>query len=86
MQGGAKGYPGYVGLEVLLCFESLDAANFQDLNALMVGDVADCLPTLRQSVAPVSVAAEVNSIACQSELAALLSQFPLNRLAETMIN
>ncbi|OWY96524.1 hypothetical protein PHMEG_00033186 [Phytophthora megakarya] len=86
MQGGAKVYPGHGGLEVLLCFEILDAADAQDLNTLIGGDVADCLPTLCQSVAPVSLAAEVNYITGQRELAALLSQFPLDRLAERMIS
>ncbi|OWZ05172.1 hypothetical protein PHMEG_00022786 [Phytophthora megakarya] len=86
MQGGAKVYPGHGGLEVLLCFESLDATDLQDLNVPMRGDVADGLPTLRQRVAPVTLAAEVNSIAGQRELAVLLGQFPLNRLAERMIN
>ncbi|OWY92181.1 hypothetical protein PHMEG_00038921 [Phytophthora megakarya] len=52
----------------------------------MGGDVADCLPALRQRVAPIILAAEVNSIAGQRELAALLGQFPLDRLAERMIN
>ncbi|OWY93689.1 hypothetical protein PHMEG_00036825, partial [Phytophthora megakarya] len=77
---------GHGGLEVLLCFESLDTADLQDLNTFMGGDVADCLPTLRQCVAPTTLAAEVNSIVGQRELAALLSQFPLDRLAERMIN
>ncbi|OWY99095.1 hypothetical protein PHMEG_00029970 [Phytophthora megakarya] len=86
MQGGAKVYPGHGDLEVLLCFESLDATDLQDLNVLMGGEDADCLPTLRQRVAPVSLAAEVKSIAGQRELAALLGQFPLDRLAERMIN
>ncbi|OWY92850.1 hypothetical protein PHMEG_00037972 [Phytophthora megakarya] len=72
LQGGAKVYPGHGGLEVLLCFESLDTTDLQDLNTLMGGDVADCLPALRQRVAPVPHAAEVNSIAGQRELAALL--------------
>ncbi|OWY95086.1 hypothetical protein PHMEG_00035008, partial [Phytophthora megakarya] len=35
---------------------------------------------------PASLAAEVSSIAGQRELAALLSQFPLDGLAERMIN
>ncbi|OWY91914.1 hypothetical protein PHMEG_00039285 [Phytophthora megakarya] len=52
----------------------------------MGGDVADCLSSLHPRVAPASLAAEVNSIAGQRELAALLSQFPLDRLAERMIN
>ncbi|OWZ09211.1 hypothetical protein PHMEG_00018122 [Phytophthora megakarya] len=86
MQGGAIVYPGHGGLEVLLCFESLDATDLQDPNVLMGGDVADCLLTLRERVAPVSLAAEVNSIAGQRELAALLGPFPLDRLAERMIN
>ncbi|OWY93443.1 hypothetical protein PHMEG_00037169 [Phytophthora megakarya] len=86
MQGGAKVYPVHGGLEVLLCFESLDATDHQDLNALMGEDVADCLPTLRKRVIPISLGAEVNSIAGQRELAALLGQFPLDRLVERMIN
>ncbi|OWZ11489.1 hypothetical protein PHMEG_00015484 [Phytophthora megakarya] len=86
MQGGAKVYPGYGGLEILLCFESLDATDFQDLNTLMDGDVTDCLPTLHQSIVHVSLATEVSPVAGQRELAALLSQFPLDRLAERMIN
>ncbi|OWY98348.1 hypothetical protein PHMEG_00030907 [Phytophthora megakarya] len=52
----------------------------------MGGDVADCLPLLRQRVAPALLAAEVSSIAGQRELAALLGQSPLDRLAERMIN
>ncbi|OWY93522.1 hypothetical protein PHMEG_00037055 [Phytophthora megakarya] len=79
-------YPGHGGLEVLLCFEGLDNTDLQDLNTLMGGDVADCLPALRQRVAPITLAAEVNSIAGQRELAALLSQFPLDHLAKRMIN
>ncbi|OWZ13994.1 hypothetical protein PHMEG_00012595 [Phytophthora megakarya] len=86
MRNGAKVYPGHGGVEILLCFESLDAAGFQDLNALMGADDADRLLTLRQSVAQVSLAAEVGSVAGQRELASLLSQFPLDRLAERMIN
>ncbi|OWY94026.1 hypothetical protein PHMEG_00036366 [Phytophthora megakarya] len=82
----AKVYPGHGGLEVLLCFESLDSTDLHDLDTLMGGDVADCLPFLRPRVAPVSLAAEVSSIAGQRELAALLGQFPLDRLAERMIN
>ncbi|OWZ15457.1 hypothetical protein PHMEG_00010889 [Phytophthora megakarya] len=84
VQGGAKVYPGHGGLEVLLCFERLDATDLQDLNALMDGDVADCLPTLRQRSAPVSIAAEVNSIAGQRELAALLGQFPLGQCVRAL--
>ncbi|OWZ10255.1 hypothetical protein PHMEG_00016924 [Phytophthora megakarya] len=86
MEGGAKVYPGHGGLEVLLCFESLDATDLKDLDALMGGDVADCLPTLCQRAAPITLAAEVISIAGQRELAALLGQFPLDRLTERMIN
>ncbi|OWY95623.1 hypothetical protein PHMEG_00034322 [Phytophthora megakarya] len=86
LQGGAKVYPGNGGLEVLLCFESLDTKDLQDLDTLMGGDVADCLPTLRQRVAATTPTAEVISIAGQGELAALLDQFPLDRLAERMIN
>ncbi|OWY94209.1 hypothetical protein PHMEG_00036131 [Phytophthora megakarya] len=86
LRGGARVYPGHGGLEVLLCFESLDATDLQDLNRLMGGDAADCLPFLRPRVAPASLAAEVGSIAGQRELAALLGQFPLDRLAERMIN
>ncbi|OWY96743.1 hypothetical protein PHMEG_00032912 [Phytophthora megakarya] len=86
LQSEAKVYPGHGGLEVLLCFESLDNADLQNLNTLMGGDVADCLPTLLQCVAPTTLAEEMNSIAGQRELAALLSQFPLDRLAESMIN
>ncbi|OWY93805.1 LOW QUALITY PROTEIN: hypothetical protein PHMEG_00036657 [Phytophthora megakarya] len=48
-----------------MCFESLDATDLQDPNTLMGGDVADCLPTSRQRVALVSLAAEVNSIAAR---------------------
>ncbi|OWY92700.1 hypothetical protein PHMEG_00038186 [Phytophthora megakarya] len=86
LQGGAKVYLGHGGLEVLLCFDSLDTTNLQDLDTLMVGDVADCLPSLYPRVAPASLAAEVNSIAGQRELALLLGQFPLDRLSERMIN
>ncbi|OWZ03235.1 hypothetical protein PHMEG_00025072 [Phytophthora megakarya] len=86
LQGGAKVYPGHGGLEVLLFFESLNATDLQDLDRLMGGDVADCLPSLRLRVAPASFAVEVNSIAGQRELAALLGQFPPDRLAERMIN
>ncbi|OWZ02232.1 hypothetical protein PHMEG_00026243 [Phytophthora megakarya] len=86
LRSGAKVYPGPGGLEVLLCFESLDATDLQDLDRLMGGDVADCLPFLRPRVAPASLAAEMGSIAGQRELAALLGQFPLDRLAERMIN
>ncbi|OWY92192.1 hypothetical protein PHMEG_00038906, partial [Phytophthora megakarya] len=85
LRSGARVYPGHGGLEVLLCFESLDATNIQDLDRIMGGDVADCLPFLRPRVAPTSLAAEVGSIAGQRELAALLGQFPLDRLAERMI-
>ncbi|OWY92071.1 hypothetical protein PHMEG_00039074, partial [Phytophthora megakarya] len=67
LQGGANVYPGHGGLEVLLRFESLDTADLQDLNTLMGGDVADCLPTLRQCVAPTTLAAVVNSIAGQQD-------------------
>ncbi|OWZ08590.1 hypothetical protein PHMEG_00018836 [Phytophthora megakarya] len=52
----------------------------------MSGDVADCLPSLRPRVAPASLAAEVSFIAGHRELAAFLGQFPLDRLAERMIN
>ncbi|OWY92510.1 hypothetical protein PHMEG_00038457, partial [Phytophthora megakarya] len=83
---GARVYPGHGGLEVLLCFESMDATDLQDLDRLMVVEVADCLPFLRPRVAPASLAAEVSSIAGQRELAALLGQFPLDRLAERMTN
>ncbi|OWY96898.1 hypothetical protein PHMEG_00032716 [Phytophthora megakarya] len=85
-RSGAKVYPGHGGLEVLLCFESLDSTDLHDLDTLMGGDVADCLPFLRPRIAPASLAAEVSSIAGQRELAALLGQFPLDRLAERMIN
>ncbi|OWY97707.1 hypothetical protein PHMEG_00031701 [Phytophthora megakarya] len=86
LRSGAKVYPGHVGLEVLLCFESLDSTDLHDLDTLMGGDVADCLPLLRPRVAPASIAAEVSFIAGQRESAALLGQFPLYRLAERMIN
>ncbi|OWZ00038.1 hypothetical protein PHMEG_00028857 [Phytophthora megakarya] len=86
LRSGAKVYPGHGGLEVLLCFESLDTTDLRDLDRLMGGDVADCLLFLRPRVAPTSLAAEVSSIAGHRELAALLGQFPLDRLAERMIN
>ncbi|OWY96794.1 hypothetical protein PHMEG_00032849 [Phytophthora megakarya] len=68
LRSGAKVFPGHGGLEVLLCFESLDATDLQDLDRLMGGDVANY----------------VSSIAGQRELAALEGQFPLDRLAERM--
>ncbi|OWY93022.1 hypothetical protein PHMEG_00037728 [Phytophthora megakarya] len=86
LQSGARVYPGHGGLEVLLCFEILDTTDLQDIDGLMGMDVADCLPFLRPRVAPASLAAEANSIAGHRELAALLGQFPLDRLAERMIN
>ncbi|OWY91595.1 hypothetical protein PHMEG_00039754 [Phytophthora megakarya] len=77
LQGGAKVYPGHA---VLRESGHRGSPRPQPIH------VADCLPTLRQCVAPTTLAAEVNSIAGQRELAALLSRFPLDRLAERMIN
>ncbi|OWY93047.1 hypothetical protein PHMEG_00037695 [Phytophthora megakarya] len=54
--------PAYNGPDVHLA-GSLDATDFQDLDKLMGGDIADCLPFLRPRVAPASLAAEVDSIA-----------------------
>ncbi|OWZ13490.1 hypothetical protein PHMEG_00013177 [Phytophthora megakarya] len=46
MQSRVKVYCGYGGLEVLLCIEGLDAADYQGLHTLMSGNVADRLPEL----------------------------------------
>ncbi|OWY99958.1 hypothetical protein PHMEG_00028954 [Phytophthora megakarya] len=85
LRSGAKVFSGLGGLEVLLCFESLDSTDLHDLDTLMGGDIADCLPFLRPRVAPVSLAAEVSSIAGQRELAALLAESNGTLSSETLV-